>query len=405
MNDGQKMARSDATVLWRENIRTENLSNYHYCMAVALEREGSLNESLAAYRRALEVRPDLAVAAYRLRALFEKTGRAEDAEAVHRNALATDPHYAANAMVSLALELMEGDSWDDGEAMLQSAISGNCLPTLHFAEACFVLGRQQQKKGDIKTAIKTLSQGIAAQPNHSSLLEQLGSAFLNVHDAPSAAPLLEKGITLEPFSPTMHYQLAWANLFECRFVKAATLFEKTIKLGYKFPYYPQWRQGLALLALGRYEDVLRCYAQPLASEQESSILRSYRGLCLQAMGRLEEALEEHEKAVLSPQHMAEKISNRALTESALGNNEKSLELHKEAMKAEDEPWPAIAYSYTLVQLGRLDEAEAIFTTVAKRFPTSASYMVHVLTDGWNVLGPLCRKISLGNELSEENMSQ
>lgn len=390
MNHAQ--TETDAVAAWRQRIRSTTFANYHYSMAVALEREGATGAALTAYRTALETQPDLAVAAYRLHMLLLKLDEAGEAAAIYPQALSTDAHYIANGMMGIARELMEAESWAEGESMFQSAISNGCLPTDDLVEACLLLGRWKQQQGSTDSAIEILSRGVNAEPESVPLLEQLGSAFLTKDDLSSADPVLRKGLSLEPFSASMTYLLSWVRLLTCQFEDAAVSFDRAISLGYKYPGLAQWRQGLCLLALGRYDDVMKCYSRQLGGERQTAVIQSYRGLCLQAVGRLGEAEQMHRQACASPGYEAEKLANRALTASAMGDAERATVLHHEALEQERSLWPIIAFAFTLAQAGRLDEAISLCAESTRLRPVSVPHGVSILPGGRKTLGPLYARL-------------
>ena len=88
---------------WRARIRNDVSSNYHQEMGIALEREGSVEAACAHFRQALALDPRLIISTDRLTDLLRRIGRDAEAEALHRRALESNPHYQAQARFDFLL--------------------------------------------------------------------------------------------------------------------------------------------------------------------------------------------------------------------------------------------------------------------------------------------------------------
>lgn len=106
---------------WRCRIRQDTSAHYHVEMGAAIEREGNPAAAMEAYRRALAVRPDLAVASYRLIQLLAMADRSDEADAVRRNACAIDEGFEFKAARAIAVDLIGRNDTVGARALLEQA--------------------------------------------------------------------------------------------------------------------------------------------------------------------------------------------------------------------------------------------------------------------------------------------
>ncbi|WP_167525511.1 tetratricopeptide repeat protein [Roseomonas genomospecies 6] len=78
---------------WRRAIREDTFSNYHYEMGLALRQQGESAAAVAAFQRALAIKPDLATASVALIETLEETGRSKEARVVRHAAAVHDPDF------------------------------------------------------------------------------------------------------------------------------------------------------------------------------------------------------------------------------------------------------------------------------------------------------------------------
>ena len=132
----------------------------HYYLAVALDRQGLKDRAIAAYRRAVELAPELASAHNRLGELLEGGGDAEEAAQSYRRAAACAPD-TPGGRVNLAKALMLEGDLREAEALLREAIAldPNSDP-LHK-----VLGDVLATEGHFDEAIAAYDRAIGLNPS------------------------------------------------------------------------------------------------------------------------------------------------------------------------------------------------------------------------------------------------
>jgi len=125
--------------LWRTAIRNDTFSRYHYAMGVALEVEGSVSHAEAAYRRAVDIMPDLWTASLRLVNLLRRTGRSDEAETIDTDARRRYPRYAVVAGEEIGYGLVREDKEAEAYPWFEAALRED--PDLPIARVCFALKR------------------------------------------------------------------------------------------------------------------------------------------------------------------------------------------------------------------------------------------------------------------------
>jgi tetratricopeptide (TPR) repeat protein len=151
---GQRGFPNEAIAAFRNAIELKpDYADAYYNLGVALSDKGQYDEAIAANRKAIELKPDYTDAYYNLGiALFDK-GQYDEAIAAYRKALELKPDYAL-AYNNLGNTLLEKGQYDEAIASLRKAIE--LKPD--YALAHRNLGRALMKKGDRKAAERELAE-------------------------------------------------------------------------------------------------------------------------------------------------------------------------------------------------------------------------------------------------------
>jgi tetratricopeptide (TPR) repeat protein len=200
----------------------------------ALERIGALDPAVAAYRVAVQEKPDFRKASNNLILALVKVGRGEeaveraralvaaepkdpdryftlglaqseqninDAIASFRRALELAPKHTL-ARYNIALALNRSDQLSASVDELKQALAIDPQPQIHYT-----LGVIYWHQGDFDRAVTELKAAIAQQTNYPDAHYALGSVLKARKDWKGAADALRRAIALRSDSPT-HYTLA-----------------------------------------------------------------------------------------------------------------------------------------------------------------------------------------------------
>jgi len=178
-----------------------------YQMLALAERVNfQLEDSAAAYEKAVELDPKSVVARRGLAEAKRSLGKSADAEAIYRSILADDPSNLA-ARTGLVMSLFEGGKQSDGEAELAAALDANSGNVMLLAG----VGYWYAAHGDGDKAVEYGTQAIRSDPRFIWSYLAIARGYMLKNDAESAEKALLSARRYGNF-PTLEYELASARL-------------------------------------------------------------------------------------------------------------------------------------------------------------------------------------------------
>ncbi len=200
----------DLTALYTATIR-ENPACFlaHNNLGIEYERTGRASEAEAEYRAAIASKPDLAEGHYNLGHLcLGLPGRAADAIAEFRTALSLKPDYPeARDNLGNALSQLPG-RMDEAIAQYEEAL--RLRPD--YPEAQSNLGSVLVLAGRTSEAISHFEAALRLRPNEARIQVSLGRALLKMERPGEAIPHFEAALRLRPDAAAVHAELALALL-------------------------------------------------------------------------------------------------------------------------------------------------------------------------------------------------
>jgi tetratricopeptide (TPR) repeat protein len=207
------------------------------------------------------------------------------------------------------------------------------------------------RRGAFQDAVPLIERLIARHPNFSDAHNNLGVALQRLKRPADAARQFERAIELEPGRPEAHYNLGQARQSLGRPGEARECYERAIALRSDYPEphnavgvlqaqkdpeaavvcfrraidaRPSYadahnNMGIALQALGRYEEAVASYRQALALKPDNADAYNNLGLALRSLNRHAEALDCFEIAqAIKPDHVDAQLGE-GLVRLALGD--------------------------------------------------------------------------------------
>jgi tetratricopeptide (TPR) repeat protein len=234
-----------------------DLQAYLDCgLGVALQQRGKLDEAIADYQTAVQLKPDYVAAYYNLGNALVQEGKVNDAIAQYQKALATEPRLTV-ARLMLGNLLLQAGRVD--EAIAQDEQAAKINP--ESAETHYCLGGALLQKGRVDEAIAELQKAVQLSPNLPEAQCTLGSAFLQKGKTDEAISHYEQAIQLKPDFAAAHGDLGNALLQKGRSAEAIAHFQISLQLS---PSNPTIQNNLAWLLATCPEAALRDGAKAVA---------------------------------------------------------------------------------------------------------------------------------------------
>lgn len=154
---------------------------------------GDLEAAVAAYAKAIELRPGYVAALNSLGVAQAARGNAGAAESAYRRAIETDPRYSA-AWLNLGRLLREQERFDEAVLAIKKALDSSP----GYEDAWLSLGVTYARAERPDDAIDTYRRLIAIRPRYTSAWYNLGLALEDAHRLPEAAEAFETARGLDP---------------------------------------------------------------------------------------------------------------------------------------------------------------------------------------------------------------
>jgi len=140
-------------------------------------------------------KPDVAFAHFQLAYAYTALNRPDDAQSEYEKCIALDPKMA-EAQLNLGMLLLNHDA-KAAVAPLEKAVE--LLPSQ--SRPRFLLGRAQERSGDLKGAAESFEGAARLDPKDSECLIHLGGIYLKTNRPTDAEAKFRAAVTLEPKSP------------------------------------------------------------------------------------------------------------------------------------------------------------------------------------------------------------
>jgi tetratricopeptide (TPR) repeat protein len=165
----------------------------HSDRGIALRAEGKIPDAIAAFRAAVQLRPDNAIFHFNLGAMLHECRRFDDAIGCYRQAVRIKPDFAeAYANLGAALR----DDQKPAEAVVANLQAIKLNPK--FAAAHVNLGAALNDQGKLDEAAAAYRRAIALAPDSELAHGNLGSVLMELGRVPESRAALERALRLAP---------------------------------------------------------------------------------------------------------------------------------------------------------------------------------------------------------------
>jgi tetratricopeptide (TPR) repeat protein len=248
----------DSESLWTHALACTSANALaHLRLGAALAKQGQMEEAVAQYRDALEIRPDDPEIHCNLGVAFFQMSEPDEAIAQYRKALEIAPDYAV-AHNDLGIALFKKGELEEAIAQYRKALEIDP----ENADAHNNLGLALFKKGEVEEAIAQYRKALESAPENAGTLSNLGNALFRKGDIDGAMACFKKTAVLSPDQVETWYNLGNGYLQKGEFDQAIASYQQAKKIN---PRYANTcaNLGVAYFNEGRNREACDSWQQAL----------------------------------------------------------------------------------------------------------------------------------------------
>ncbi len=296
----------NSELLWTHTLAcTSDNAVAHNNLGNVLFKMGDIEDALAHFQTALQIKPDLAEAHNNLGNALLKKGRADEAIAHFQKALQVRPGYAI-ARNNLGNALLQQGQADEAMAHYQAALQ----ITPDSTEVHINLGSALLQKGQLDEAMVHFQKALQITPDSAEAHNNLGIVLLQKGQLDEAMVHFQKALQITPDSAEVHNNFGNALLQKGRLDEAIAQYQKTLQIK---PERVEVRNSLggALLQKGRLDEAMAQYQQALQINPDHAKAHYDFANALLKMGRMDEAISHYQQALQINPDYTEALNNLA----------------------------------------------------------------------------------------------
>jgi tetratricopeptide (TPR) repeat protein len=255
--------------------------------------QGRLDEAVACYQRALQLLPAAAVA-YRasiyshLCNVLQQQGKSREAVACGRQALQLQPE-SAKAHNNLGNALRDQGQLEQAEAAYRRALALDP----QFAEAHHNLAIVAREQGKLADSIASSRRALELKPDYAGACNNLGLALQDEGRTDESLACYRRALELKPDYAEAQLNLGNVLRDRAELDEAIACYHRALELK---PDYSEahGNLGTAFYDQGKLDDALACYDRAVALKPDSAEARFNRCVVWLLLGNLREGWPEYE---------------------------------------------------------------------------------------------------------------
>ena len=352
----------EAVACWRRALELKpDYAETHNNLGLAFKAQGKLDEAVACCRRALELKPDYAEAHNNLGLAFKAQGKLDEAVACCRRALELKPDYV-EAHNNLGAALKQQGKLDEAVACYRRALE--MKPD--YAKACYNLGVAFNDQGKPAEAVACYRRALELKPDYPQAHSNLGAALQAQGQPDEAVACYRRALQLEPDFAQAHYNLGNALKDQGKLDEAVACWRRALQLKPDFAE-AHYNLGLALMNQGKPDEAVACDRRALELKPDDAQAHSSLGVALQAQGKLDEAVACYRRALQLKPDYAQAHANLGLALQAQGQLDEAVACYRRALELQPDFAEAHAnLGSALEEIGNLQGAEDSFRAALRR---------------------------------------
>ena len=286
--------------------------------ALALQRQGRLDEADALYRQLLRAQPKHFDALHFFGILKLQRGLPEQGIKLLRAALKIKPD-AAEAHLNLGLAQQALNRPAEALRSFERAVALRA----DYPEALYNRGNALHLLKRPEQALDSYQRALALKPDFSAALSNRGNVLRALGRIEEALASYDQALALVPDFPEILNNRGIVLRALAREEAALASFDRALALAWQFPAAHNNR-GNALLALGRPVEALASFAQAVALKADYADAINNQGNALQALNRQQEALACFDRALQLDARFPEALNNKGSVLMALNRPAEAL---------------------------------------------------------------------------------
>ena len=258
----------------------------HNSLGVVLKRQGRIDEAVAHYREALEIRPTYTPAHNNLGNALARQGRLDEAVSEYGEALRIRPDYV-DAYYNLGLALARQERFHEAMEQLDEVLRrepGHVGARVSLGMAFLAQGKLDDAESEYRKAI-------AAAPDSSDAHVKLGDVLSRRGKLDDATREFRQALRLDPRNAEAHFNTGLVLEDRGKIDEAMAKYREAVRLK---PDYVEAHHNLGNLldAVGKREEAVREYREAIRLDPTFGPSHNNLAIALYFKGRYAEAWEE-----------------------------------------------------------------------------------------------------------------
>ncbi len=350
-----------------EQMTTAKTSNDYFNLANQLKQSRDWDAAIAAYQKAIELRPNFAWYHHNLAETWVQLDAVDEAIACYRCACELNPH-SEWSFFNLGKLLARCNKTEEAITAFQQAIK----ISPETGEFQSQLGQMLQQMNRLDEAQQFYHKAIELNPESVVAYQQLWQILKSQGQISEAFSYLEQAISLDPANGELYFQQAEEFLGQQNYEAAIETFHKATQLN---PNHAQayLKLGVAYGNTGKVNEAIAAYRQAVDLDPTLATAYHFLGHALSTQNRWEEAIACYQKTIeLVPQaasvyqHWGEALAAQEQWKEAVEKYYQSIEIDPNCAAAQHQLGIALA------QVQRYDEAVDCYLKALQLCPDSQS---------------------------------
>ena len=262
------------------------------------ENLGNLEESIAAYKKALSIEPNYAETYYKMGNALKQQGKIDEALKAYKKALTIKPDYP-NAWYNIGIALQDQGNLDNAVDSYKKAL----LINPDCAEASFNIGNILYDQGKPNEALKAYDKVLLINPDYAEASFNIGIVLQEQGKFKAAFKAYKKALSIKPDYAEASNNIGITLTNQGKFKDAIKAYKNALSIK---PDYAEaaFNLGNTLKDQGKLEEAIEAYTTTLSIKPNYAEAYYNLGLVLRDKGEMKEAIETFNKVIsLKPDYV------------------------------------------------------------------------------------------------------